>query len=426
MAARIQFRRGTAQQWTTTNPTLAPGELGLETDTGQFKIGNGSSPWVVLSYGGLGGPPGPSGPSGPINSYIGTINPGDTSTYYLTMSAGVGTVNIRNSTRLTYVATSGILTAPLINISNTQNSTSPTTGALTVAGGIGVRQDINVGGKLYINGQVGPGILPSSAGLVDIGDIGKEFRSLYLSNNITAGGNAQINGTLYINWNNGQEGPGILPGVSGALLPNVYDIGSVDGAFKDLYLGGSIYNSGNIKTGGNIEIDSALYLNCSTASLTETYGAAILPGAYGALKPNAFDIGNTDNRFRNIYATTFRGYYLNVENNAGVEGDLTVGGIFTNVSDVRLKTNIKTIENALDKTCQLRGVTFDKDGKHNIGVIAQEVQKILPQIVIEGSDENKTLSVAYGNIVGLLIEAVKELTAELDSVKSILKSAGLK
>ncbi len=50
MATRMQQRRGTAQQWTDANPILAAGEIGFETDTGKFKMGNGSSAWSALSY----------------------------------------------------------------------------------------------------------------------------------------------------------------------------------------------------------------------------------------------------------------------------------------------------------------------------------------------------------------------------------------
>ena len=53
MAINIQLRRGTAAQWTSANPTLMEGELGYETDTGLYKIGNGSSAWSALSYNGL-------------------------------------------------------------------------------------------------------------------------------------------------------------------------------------------------------------------------------------------------------------------------------------------------------------------------------------------------------------------------------------
>ena len=56
MATKIQFRRDTAANWTSVNPILSQGELGLEIDTDQFKIGDGSTAWASLAYGGLQGP----------------------------------------------------------------------------------------------------------------------------------------------------------------------------------------------------------------------------------------------------------------------------------------------------------------------------------------------------------------------------------
>lgn len=68
MAVQIQFRNDLAATWTSVNPTLAQGELGLEIDTGQFKVGTGLATWTALSYGGIVGPastvPGPTGPTG--------------------------------------------------------------------------------------------------------------------------------------------------------------------------------------------------------------------------------------------------------------------------------------------------------------------------------------------------------------------------
>jgi hypothetical protein len=61
MAIQIQFRRGTASEWTSANPTLAVGEMGIETDTNYFKIGDGSTAWNSLAYGGVEGQPGPTG-----------------------------------------------------------------------------------------------------------------------------------------------------------------------------------------------------------------------------------------------------------------------------------------------------------------------------------------------------------------------------
>lgn len=64
MPIRMQFRRGTALQWETANPTLAQGELGLEYDTGKFKVGTGTSAWNALAYGGIVGANGATGPQG--------------------------------------------------------------------------------------------------------------------------------------------------------------------------------------------------------------------------------------------------------------------------------------------------------------------------------------------------------------------------
>jgi hypothetical protein len=97
-------------------------------------------------------------------------------------------------------------------------------------------------------------------------------------------------------------------------------------------------------------------------------------------------------------------------------GKTTASGSVTAYSDARLKTDVTTIANALDIVSSLRGTAFVKDGKAGIGVIAQEVQKVLPQVVHENSDGY--LSVAYGNIVGVLIEAVKELKAEIETLKN--------
>lgn len=110
---------------------------------------------------------------------------------------------------------------------------------------------------------------------------------------------------------------------------------------------------------------------------------------------------------------------LNTSNNGvGISGELTASGNVTAFSDVRLKSNIKTIEDPLGKITKLRGVNFTKDDKPNIGVIAQEVQKVLPEVVHQ-SDEY--LSVAYGNMVGLLIEAIKDQQKQINELKSKLE-----
>lgn len=100
-------------------------------------------------------------------------------------------------------------------------------------------------------------------------------------------------------------------------------------------------------------------------------------------------------------------------------GDLIVTGDVTSLSDEREKENIESVTSALDIVQSIDGVYFnmkDNPEKRHVGVIAQTVQKVLPEAVI---DENDRLSVAYGNIVGVLIEAIKELKAEIETLKGV-------
>ena len=165
---------------------------------------------------------------------------------------------------------------------------------------------------------------------------------------------------------------------------------------------------------------------------------------------NAVDLGTTSLQYKEAFFDgTVKTDTLTVDENATIAGNLTVNGTFggnltpasvglgnlsnngnnlagnftatgnvTAFSDERLKENVKTIEGALDKVAQMRGVTYNykselNDGQRGTGVIAQEMQQVMPEVVEEG----EYLSVAYGNLVGVLIEAVKELKAELDQCK---------
>lgn len=91
---------------------------------------------------------------------------------------------------------------------------------------------------------------------------------------------------------------------------------------------------------------------------------------------------------------------------------------FNTVSDIRKKENVQDIQNALETVSKLRGVSYTlKDNKQkSIGVVAQEIEKVLPEVVSQ--NDVGDLAVAYGNIVGLLIEAIKDLKQEIEELKS--------
>ena len=99
-------------------------------------------------------------------------------------------------------------------------------------------------------------------------------------------------------------------------------------------------------------------------------------------------------------------------------GAATFNDNVTAYSDERLKDNIETLEDGLHKVEQLRGVTYTRDERENIGVIAQEVEKILPEIVLTADDEMGTKSVDYSRLTAVLIEAVKELSVKVKELEN--------
>jgi hypothetical protein len=105
------------------------------------------------------------------------------------------------------------------------------------------------------------------------------------------------------------------------------------------------------------------------------------------------------------------------------DGSFTATSNITAYSDLKLKDNLEVIPNALHKVSQLTGYTYDRidmDGVRQSGLIAQDVQEVLPEVIVNNVDPDsgeETLSLAYGNMIGLLVEAVKELKAEVEELK---------
>ena len=142
---------------------------------------------------------------------------------------------------------------------------------------------------------------------------------------------------------------------------------------------------------------------------------------YGALGTYPASLGLGDNPYSNLTFGT-RDNDTNTEHTIVFTktGGIVADGDVTAFSDERLKEDIAPISNALDKVKQISGYTFTRkeSGTRHAGVIAQEVQKVLPEVISE--DEEGMLSVAYGNMVGLLLEAIKDLSAEVEDLKKQL------
>lgn len=117
--------------------------------------------------------------------------------------------------------------------------------------------------------------------------------------------------------------------------------------------------------------------------------------------------------------TTSPAYLLDVSGTIRATGDVIA------YSDARVKENVETIPNALDKVKGMRGVGYNKIGeeKRSVGVIAQELLEVLPEAVHQ--DDQGMYSVAYGNIVGVLIESIKELENRVEALEQKIKQNGI-
>tara|TARA_Y100000114_G_scaffold11190_1_gene8926 strand:+ start:503 stop:1885 length:1383 start_codon:yes stop_codon:yes gene_type:complete len=122
-------------------------------------------------------------------------------------------------------------------------------------------------------------------------------------------------------------------------------------------------------------------------------------------------------------------FLLDSSGNATFTGNVTAYG---SVSDERLKENIKIIENPIEKIKDLKGVTFTykKDGEKSTGLIAQDLEKVLPEAVYtsetiaderEGIEAEEHLAIRYGNTVGLLVEAIKEQQEQIETLNDYVK-----
>ena len=202
--------------------------------------------------------------------------------------------------------------------------------------------------------------------------------------------------------------------------------GTTLNAEANLTFDGTNLDFGNVRIRADTHRPGLLAIEEDTGSWS---GIQIINGSYehAWMANSSGNVGlyNDNNNEWMIYCAD--NSYVKLYNNGAekletTSSGVTVSGEVNATSDLRLKKNVKTLENSLDKVCKLRGVEFDfiDTNKHTIGVIAQEVEKVLPDIVVT-NEETDMKSVAYGNLTAVLIEAVKELKSEVASLKQEIK-----
>jgi len=160
----------------------------------------------------------------------------------------------------------------------------------------------------------------------------------------------------------------------------------------------------------------------STGNNCWGFGTSSTSGAYNVYCPTGiYSGGRVDGTI--FYDSNNTGFYLD-PNSTGtslnVAGSIVAAGNVTAYSDIRVKANVETIPSALDKLDQIRGVTYtrtdleDKEQRY-AGVIAQEIEAVLPEAV---RDLGNIKAVDYNATIGLLIQAVKELTTKVKALEA--------
>ena len=240
---------------------------------------------------------------------------------------------------------------------------------------------------------------------------------LTLSGTVTTTGNLTLGGTLSLTSANVTSGLGFTP--YNATNPAGYTTNtgtvtqssSTAGVIPKFSTVTNVTDSAMTDTGSGITLTST----SGNYGFTVTDGSGFkhtvsTSGQIGFLAQ--YTGGSTGTLFRGVNGASTT--IFNVTNTGYVTcTTLTATGDVIAYSDERLKTNIKTLDGS--KVYKMHGVSFNKDGKKSSGVIAQEMQKVAPELV---NNEGEYLGVAYGNISGYLIEAIKELKMEIEELKA--------
>ena len=244
------------------------------------------------------------------------------------------------------------------------------------------------GGSLTVANSITTSSVGSFGSLISVGTLS------VFSNANFGGGYGSSGVTLYSTGSGSFNGNLIVDGsiTAGSFNPTSLNVGGGYGS-----TGVTLSSAGSGSFNGNVIVDGTI----SSGSTATFGGSTYIGGGYGSTGITLQSDGT--------------GFF---NGNLIVDGSITAGGNITAYSDAKLKENLEVIPNALEKVSTLTGYTFDRvdTGESQTGLIAQDVLKVLPEAV--GHAEDGTLTLAYGNLVGLLVEAIKELKEEIEELKN--------
>jgi len=379
--------------------------------------------------------------------------------------------DIRMNSQL--VLNNNMRTTGTVEFKNTTDSTSCITGALIVAGGVGISKRLNVCGGSVFNDNLAITGITTITSLLDVNG-GAEIDNVRIgiadNNEIdTSTGNLTIDsfaGTTTIDDQLIVSGIATVTNTTANTLGNV-NTGSVQldggaGIAGNVSIGGGLDVGGTVHAAGAVDFDAGLNVDgTTTLDATTIDGTLTLNGSAtistnvnmtGKIVPspgndlNSHGIvwnadpggGSGDRAFIQYYVESGENTRLHIGNRNDGDDDIyleagvvnATGDIVAFVSDERLKTNIKPLENALDKVLSLNGFTYTfndvavslgySQAAVHVGVSAQQVQAVLPEAVAPAPVNSDYLTVKYEKLVPLLIEAIKELSQKVSDLEDKL------
>ena len=393
--------------------TLQSGDLWYDSsELRQYTYYNdgGSSQWV------------PSTPEATIPGFAYAGNTG-----IGTLTLGEGTFSVVGDGTNVVTTVSGVTTTVTISLSSDVAIAGSMTANAFYGDGSNLTGIDITGSDISVRNVVASGIVTAGS-LTATGNI-------TANENILGDGATNISGIASVTSNfyygDGSNLTGVIgSGGNGVITGNLTVTGTVDAGLVDaddlvVSAGATFSNvtvNSTLTANGNIVGDTATNISgINSVTATTLYGDGSNLTNISATNVN---LTGTDQSLRNLTITgvsTFTGITTTV-GAAFVGTNLSVLGTveannYNSTSDATKKENVAEIDDALAKVLDLRGVTFDwKNGEgSSAGVLAQEVQKVLPSIV-DGEEGN--MSVQYNGIIALLLEAVKELSAEVEHLKA--------
>jgi hypothetical protein len=308
-------------------------------------------------------------------------------------------------------------------ISDTTDSTSPTTGALVVPGGVGIGKNLNIGGffGLFNGGFSAPSFTTRSAGTKIFlnGSIGASSADYAIGTDTNTLWNSVPTTSQQFKWYGGTTLAATLSGI-GSFSATILASTVATGTAPLTVTSTTVVPNLNVSQLNGLTAATSGTSNIVARDGSGNFSAGIITATFNGAASSANALNTANNYQVNSVGVGTAP--------SGTTGEIRATNDITAFysSDQKLKENINPIPNALEKLSQISGNTFDwKSGfseihSHSgtdVGVIAQEIEKVLPQVVT--TRENGYKAVQYEKIIALLIEAVKELKEEVNELKRI-------